>query len=100
MKITISNEFSGRETTVDTSKPLTREKVRAIRRRLCRPECASGDILGARGRQDEPEAYLDFLVRAEAVLVSGNDPWPSPEEARRLERRQMAFELFFGNWQK
>jgi len=100
MKITISNEFTGRETAVDTSRTLTKGKIRAIRKRLCDRDCRSGDILGARGRQDEPEAYLDFLVRAEAVWAGSDDPWPSPEQARRLERRQMAFELFFGSREK
>jgi len=97
MRIKISNEFTGKSTTVNASRPLTRVKIRAIRRRLCRPECRSGDILGARGRQDEPEAYLEFLVRAEAVWAGGDDPWPPQEE---IERFQMAFEILFGSREK
>ncbi len=63
-RITIKNEFTGSTTTVDPSKPLTRQKIRAIRRRLCRPECTSGDLLGARGPQADAEAYERFYDRA------------------------------------
>ena len=94
MKIRISNEFTGKETTVNTYRPLTRDKIRSIRRRLCRPECRSGDILGARGKQDEPEAYLEYLERAEAVWAGGDDPWPTPEEAAQFRR---TFGFLFGS---
>ena len=63
-RITIKNEFTGSTTTVDPSRPLTRQKIRAIRRRLCRPECTSGDLLGARGPQADAEAYERFHDRA------------------------------------
>ena len=73
MKVTIRNEFTNQSTTVDASRPLTSSKVRAIRRRLCRPDCRSGDTLGGFGRQDDGEAYLALLERAESVLVTGAD---------------------------
>jgi hypothetical protein len=97
MRIKISNEFTGRATTVNTCRPLTRDKIRLIRKRLCHKECRSGDILGARGRQDDPEAYLEFLERAEAVWAGGDDPWPSPEQAAQFQR---TFEILFGSREK
>jgi len=97
MRITISNDFTGRRTTINACRPLTRDKIRLIRRRLCDKDCRSGDILGARGQQDEPEAYLEYLERAEAVWAGGDDPWPSPEEAAQFRR---AFEILFGSREK
>ena len=67
-KITISNDFTNRTTTVDTSKPLTAAKVRAIRRRLCSDDCKSGDDLGARGKQQD--RYEDLLERAQQALLT------------------------------
>jgi len=73
MKITIKNNFTNASTIVDTSRRLTRKKVRAIRRRLCHWECLSGDFLGARGPQEDPEAYERFYDRAFNVLFDGGD---------------------------
>lgn len=93
MKIMISNDFTGRETTVDTSRPLTKDKIRLIRKRLCHKECRSGDILGARGRQDDPEAYQAFHQRAEDVLSLGNEPRRTQEE---IERDREILRILFG----
>ncbi len=67
----ISNDFTGRSTIVDPSKPLTRARIRAIRRRLCADSCRSGDDLGGRGSQENPVQYLHFLDRAIRVLMTG-----------------------------
>lgn len=72
-KLTIANEFTGLSTVVDASKPLTTRRIRDIRRRLVAAECKSGDTLGGRGRQDNPEAYEAFLLRAEQVIATGRD---------------------------
>jgi hypothetical protein len=69
--ITIRNEFTNRETRVDTSKPMTAKKALAIRRRLCADGCTSGDTLGARGPQDNPEAYRILADRAAQAILTG-----------------------------
>jgi len=41
--------------------------------------------------------YLEFLVRAEAVWVGGDDPWPSPSE---IEKSRRMIEIMFGSREK
>ena len=67
--ITITNDFTGRETRVDPSRPMTTRKALAIRRRLCADDCKSGDCLGARGQQ-EP-GYDRLAERAAQAILSG-----------------------------
>ena len=67
MKITIRNDFTQRETTVDTTRPITKKRIAEIRRRLCATECKSGDILGARGPQ--AEGYSEFHDAAFRILL-------------------------------
>lgn len=67
-KITITNDFTNKSTTVDASKPLTPAKVKAIRRRLCSDDCKSGDDLGARGKQ--ADGYDALLEKAQRALMS------------------------------
>lgn len=67
--ITIRNEFTGRQTRVDPSRPMTAKRARSIRRRLCADDCTSGDTLGARGPQ-EP-GYDRLLDRAEQAVLTG-----------------------------
>ena len=69
MRITIRNDFTGRSTSVDPSKPMTAKKARSIRRRLCADGCMSGDTLGARGPQ-EP-GYDGLLDRAAQAVLTG-----------------------------
>ena len=69
----ITNEFTGRETSVNVSRRLTPRRVRAIRARLIATGCCSGDTLGGRGRQDNPEAYETFLHRADQVVGCGSE---------------------------
>lgn len=71
MKITIRNDFNSRSTKVDPSRPMTAKRALTIRRRLCADDCTSGDHLGARGRQDNPEAYrLLADLAAQAILTA------------------------------
>ena len=72
-KITITNSFTNKSTTVDASKPLIKAKIKAIRRRLCSDDCTSGDDLGARGPQED--GYAALLNRAQHVIVTG---WADP----------------------
>ena len=67
--ITIRNDFTNRETRVDTSRPMTAKRALAIRRRLCADGCTSGDTLGARGPQ-EP-GYDRLLDRASQAVLTG-----------------------------
>lgn len=67
--IAITNNYTGKVTSVNPSLPMTRRKADAIRARLCAPTCASGDDLGARGPQ--VEGYSDLLNRAQAAIISG-----------------------------
>lgn len=70
MKLRIKNDFTDRETTIETSRPWTRQRVKAIRRRLCSSECCSGDDLGGRGPQDDPENYEFYLNEARLALFT------------------------------
>jgi len=70
MKLTIKNEFTGNEITVDTSKLVTSAKVKAWRRKLHADDCTSGDSLGGRGKQANQSAYDALLMRAEQVLMT------------------------------
>ena len=72
-KITITNSYTSKSTTVDASKPLTKSKIKAIRRRLCSDDCTSGDDLGARGPQED--GYASLLNRAQSIIVTG---WCDP----------------------
>ena len=69
--ITISNDFTGRQTRVDPSKPVTAKRALTIRRRLCSDDCTSGDTLGARGPQ-EP-GYDRLLDRAAQAILTAKD---------------------------
>lgn len=68
--IMITNDFTGRSTSVNPALPMTTCKADAIRARLCLPSCSSGDDLGARGPQ--VEGYLDLLYRAQSAIMSGD----------------------------
>jgi hypothetical protein len=68
-KITITNDFTNASTKVDTSKPLTPAKIKAIRRRLCSDDCSSGDTLGARGPQ--VSEYAALRDRADQIMLTG-----------------------------
>jgi len=72
-KVTIRNEFTGNEITVDASKPVTVKKVKAWRSKLHAADCTSGDDLGGRGKQADPEAYEALVVRAQRVVATGRD---------------------------
>jgi hypothetical protein len=67
-RLTIVNDFTGRETTVDTSRPMTARRALDIRRRLCSDDCTSGDTLGARGPQ--AEGYRELLDRADRAILT------------------------------
>lgn len=71
IKVTIRNEFTGNEITVDASKPVTAKKVKAWRSKLHAADCTSGDELGGRGKQADPEAYEALLLRAQQVVATG-----------------------------
>lgn len=68
MKLRITNDFHRVATTVDTEIPLTRRRIKAIRRRLCSGDCVCGDTLGARGPQEDGDAYAAFQERADRVI--------------------------------
>jgi hypothetical protein len=70
-RLTIVNDYTGRETTVDTERPMTPRRALAIRRRLCSDNCTSGDTLGARGPQDE--RYQAFRDRADRAILTGEN---------------------------
>ena len=70
-RLTIVNDFTGRETTVDTSRPMTPRRALEIRRRLCSDDCTSGDTLGSRGPQ--ADGYRDFLERADRAILTGEE---------------------------
>lgn len=63
-RVTIRNDFTGNAITVDASRPVTAKKVRAWRSKLHAADCTSGDTLGGRGPQSDPEAYEELLERA------------------------------------
>ena len=69
----IFNSFTGRAITVNTDLPLTRRKIKMIRDSLHNRDCLSGDELGARGPQEDPDAYWRFYDRASEVVSSGVD---------------------------
>lgn len=68
--MTIRNDFTRLETRVDTSRPMTAKRALAIRRRLCADDCESGDHLGARGPQENPEAYRVLADRAAGCILT------------------------------
>lgn len=68
-RLTIRNDYTGRETTVDTDRPMTPRRALEIRRRLCSDDCTSGDTLGARGPQ--AEGYRELLDRADRAILTG-----------------------------
>ena len=72
-KVSISNEYTGKSITVDTSRPLTRKKIATWRSKLHNPGCTSGDDLGGRGKQEDPDAYEALLTRAQQVVLTGRD---------------------------
>ena len=72
-KVTIRNEFTGNEITVDASKPITAKKVAAWRSKLHAADCTSGDDLGGRGKQADQKAYEALLSRVQRVVSTGND---------------------------
>ena len=67
-RLTIVNDYTGRQTTVDIERPMTPRRALAIRRRLCGDNCTSGDTLGARGPQ--ADGYREFLDRADRVILT------------------------------
>lgn len=71
MKLRIVNDFTGRSTLIDTSRPLDSRRVHEIRARLCLRTCTSGDVIGGRGPQDDPLAYEAFRARAALVVGTG-----------------------------
>jgi len=66
-KLKIKNEFTNRETWIDIEKPFTQKRIKRIRARLCRPDCTSGDDLGGRGRQEDPELYAATIEKIVGV---------------------------------
>ena len=56
--LTLRNDFHHTETRMDETKPLTKRRVRDIRRRLCSDACVCGNWLGCRGPQDPGVAEL------------------------------------------
>jgi hypothetical protein len=70
-RLTIRNDYTGRETTIDTSRPMTARRALEIRRRLCSDDCTSGDTLGARGAQ--AAGYLGLLDRADRAILTGEE---------------------------
>jgi len=68
---TIRNDFTGKTTRVDTSRPMTKRRALQIRRRLCSDNCTSGDTLGAHGPQDD--SYLTVLYRADRAILTGEN---------------------------
>lgn len=72
-KVTIRNEFTGNEITVDASKPVTAQKLKVWRSKLHAADCKSGDDLGGRGKQADPESYESLLERAQLVVATGQD---------------------------
>ena len=72
-KVTIRNEFTGNEITVDAGKPVTAKKVASWRSKLHAADCKSGDDLGGRGKQDDQDAYDALLLRAQLVVATGRD---------------------------
>ena len=70
-RLTIRNDFTGRETTVDTLRPMTARRTLEIRRRLCSDDCTSGDTLGARGPQ--AAGYRELLDRADRAILTGEE---------------------------
>ena len=72
-KVIIRNDFANTEITVDTSKPLTRKKIKTWRSKMHSASCTSGDNLGGRGKQADQAAYDALLLRAYYVVASGND---------------------------
>ena len=71
--ISIRNEFTGNHITVNGSRRLTAAKIRSWRRRLHADGCCSGDDLGGRGPQADPDAYVALLERAQNVVAGGRD---------------------------
>ena len=69
MKIAITNYLTNRETKVDTTRPLTARRIKAIRRRLCSDDRSAGDDLGAAGPQQD--GYAALLNRAQHVIITG-----------------------------
>lgn len=67
-RLTIRNDYTGRETTVDTLRPMTPRRALDIRRRLCSDDCTSGDTLGARGPQ--AAGYPELLDRADRAILT------------------------------
>ena len=72
-KVTIRNEFTGNEISVDASKPLTAKKIASWRSKLHAADCTSGDDLGGRGKQSDEDAYSQLLQRAQRVLATGDE---------------------------
>lgn len=72
-RVTIRNDFTNLEITVDASKPLTARKIKTWRSKLHAADCLSGDELGGRGKQADPEAYESLRDRAEQVVATGRD---------------------------
>ena len=71
MRIIIRNNYHHTDTIVETERPLTRRKIRDIRRRLCsNPTCRCCDELGGRGAQDDATEYAAFLDRAICVICT------------------------------
>jgi len=70
-KVTIRNDFTGCVMTIDASKPLTASRIKTLRRNMHAGDCMSGDELGGRGKQDDPDAYDALLARAQQVAVTG-----------------------------
>jgi hypothetical protein len=70
-RLTIVNDFTGRETTVDTLRPMTPRRALEIRRRLCSDDCTSGDTLGTRGAQ--ADGYRELLDRADRAILTGRE---------------------------
>ena len=76
--IILTNDFHRTEARVDDTKPITKDRIRKIRKRLCGVKgCTCSGTLGERGKQAEnTEAFLN---RANQVILSSqNEEQPDP----------------------
>jgi hypothetical protein len=71
--LTVRNNFTGQSATINTDTPLTASRIKSLRRKLHAGDCMSGDDLGGRGPQDDPDHYHATLARAQSIVCTGRD---------------------------
>ena len=76
--IILTNDFHHTQARVDETKPITKDRIRKIRKRLCPIKgCSCAGTMGERGKQaDDIEA---FLARANTVVLSGQNEEEQPD---------------------